>query len=108
MLARYLRCEAAGFDRSNRAPLAVGRGFLLGTRSPRSTAASRTSHFYGHAGAFATVAFADPERELAAAIVTNGNGSRGALLRRFMPLCGGAAKGVSEALAGDGSLIGSC
>ena len=87
VLARYLRRECLGFDRSNRAPLAVGRGFLLGTPFPSVYGAFGTSRCFGHAGAFATVAFADPERELAAAIVTNGNGTRGALLRRFMPLC---------------------
>jgi CubicO group peptidase (beta-lactamase class C family) len=88
VLARYLRRERLGFDRSNRAPLAVGRGFLLGTPFPSVYGAFGTSRCFGHAGAFATVAFADPERELAAAVVTNGNGSRGDLLRRFMPLCG--------------------
>jgi CubicO group peptidase (beta-lactamase class C family) len=92
VLARYLRCEATGFDRSNRAPLAVGRGFLLGTTLPSIYGAFATRHVYGHAGAFSSVAFADPERELAAAIVTNGNGTRGALLRRFMPLCAGLRK----------------
>jgi CubicO group peptidase (beta-lactamase class C family) len=92
VLARYLRREAFGFDRSNRAPLAVGRGFLLGTLFPSVYGAFRTSRCFGHAGAFATVAFADPERELAAAIVTNGNGTRGDLLRRFMPLCAALRK----------------
>lgn len=88
VLARYLRRERLGFDRSNRVPLAVGRGFLLGTPFPSVYGACGTSRCFGHAGAFATVAFADPERELAAAIVTNGNGTRRDLLRRFMPLCG--------------------
>jgi CubicO group peptidase (beta-lactamase class C family) len=92
LLARYLRREALGFDRSNRAPLAVGRGFLLGTPFPSIYGAFGTSRVFGHAGAFATLAFADPERELAAAIVTNGNGSRGELLRRFTPLCAALRK----------------
>ena len=92
VLARYLRRERLGFDRSNRAPLAVGRGFLLGTPFPSVYGAFGTSRCFGHAGAFASVAFADPERELAAAIVTNGNGTRGDLLRRFMPLCGALRK----------------
>lgn len=92
VLTRYVRREHLGFDRSNRAPLAVGRGFLLGTPFPSVYGAFGTSRCFGHAGAFATVAFADPERELAAAIVTNGNGSRGDLLRRFLPLCGALRK----------------
>jgi CubicO group peptidase (beta-lactamase class C family) len=92
VLARYLRREVQGFDRSNRAPLAVGRGVLLGTWFPSVYGAIGTSRVFGHAGAFATLAFADPERELAAAIVTNGNGSRGDLLRRFAPLCAGLRK----------------
>lgn len=92
LLARYLRREVLGFDRSNRAPLAVGRGFLLGTPFPSIYGAFGTSRVFGHAGAFATLALADPDRELAAAIVTNGNGSRGDLLRRFMPLCAALRK----------------
>jgi CubicO group peptidase (beta-lactamase class C family) len=96
LLARYLRREVLGFDRSNRAPLAVGRGFLLGTPFPSVYGAFGTSRVFGHAGAFATLAFADPERELAAAIVTNGNGSRGDLLRRFMPLCAALRKACPQ------------
>ena len=92
MLARYVRRETLAFDRSNRAPLAVGRGFLIGTPFPSVYGAFATSRCFGHAGAFATVAFADPERDVAAAIVTNGNGTRGDLLRRFMPLCAGLRK----------------
>jgi CubicO group peptidase (beta-lactamase class C family) len=92
VLARYLRREVFGFDRSNRTPLAVGRGFLLGTPFPSVYGAFGTSRCFGHAGAFSSVAFADPEREVAAAIVTNGNGSRGDLLRRFMPLCAALRK----------------
>lgn len=92
VLARYLRRETLAFDRSNRTPLAVGRGLLLGTPFPSVYGGFGTSRCFGHAGAFATVAFADPERDVAAAIVTNGNGTRGDLLRRFMPLCAGLRK----------------
>lgn len=92
VLSRYTRRELLGIDRSNRTPLAVGRGFLLGTAFPSVYGAAGTGRCFGHAGAFATVAFADPERDLAAAIVTNGNGTREAMLRRFLPLCGGLRK----------------
>jgi CubicO group peptidase (beta-lactamase class C family) len=85
-VARQLRCHARGFDRSNRAPLAVARGFLLGTLGPSAYGFWGTQRCYGHAGAFSTLAFADPDRDLAVALVTNGNRGRAALLLELMPV----------------------
>lgn len=85
-VARTLRRHAFGFDRSNRAPLAVARGFLLGTRMPSAYGFWGTQRCFGHAGAFSTLAFADPERDLAVALVTNGNRGRRALLTDLMPV----------------------
>lgn len=84
--ARYLALHARGFDRSNGVPLAVARGFLLGTPWPSAYGWLGTSRCYGHAGAFSTLAFADPSRSLAIALVTNGNRGRRALLRDLMPI----------------------
>ena len=61
------------FDKSNRIPLRMARGFLLGSRTPSIYGWWNTQHVFGHAGAFCTLAWADPEKELAVAIVTNGN-----------------------------------
>lgn len=84
-LAKYTT-GALAFDRSNRIPLRVGRGFLLGTRTPSIYGWWGTQHCFGHAGAFCTLAFADPTRDLAVAIVTNGNRGPYESLFRFAPI----------------------
>lgn len=84
--AAYLARHGIGVDRSNRVPLAVARGFLLGTPWPSAYGWWATSRCFGHAGAFSTLAFADPERRLAVALVTNGNRGRRELLRDLMPV----------------------
>jgi len=45
-----------------------------------------TQHAFGHAGAFSTLAWADPTIDLAAAIVTNGNRGPTESLFRFAPI----------------------
>lgn len=72
-LARYTTAGHAAFDRSNRIPMRMGRGFMLGQLTPSIYGWWGTQRVFGHAGAFCTLAFADPERELSVAIVTNGN-----------------------------------
>ena len=74
------------FDRSNRLPLRVGRGMLLGSLTPSIYGWWGTQHCFGHAGAFCTLAFADPTLDLAVAIVTNGNRGPYESLFRFAPL----------------------
>jgi CubicO group peptidase (beta-lactamase class C family) len=85
-LRRYTTAGRVAFDRSNRLPLRVGRGFLLGNRTPSIYGWWNTQRVYGHAGAFCTLAFADPDRDLAVAIVTNGNRGPNDSLFRFAPL----------------------
>lgn len=87
-IARYTERHAMGWCRSNRAPLAVGRGFLLGWPGPSLYGWQDGDHCYGHAGLFCTVAFADKKTGLSAAIITNGNRSPVDLIRRFIPLIG--------------------
>ncbi len=85
-LARYTTAGPTALDRSNRLPLRMGRGFLLGARTPSIYGWWGTQRSFGHAGAFCTLAWADPERELAAAVVTNGNAGPYDSLFRFAPL----------------------
>lgn len=85
-LRRYTTGGASAYDKSNRIPLRIGRGFLLGTRTPSIYGWWNTQHCYGHAGAFCTLAWADPELELSVAIVTNGNRGPFESLFRFAPL----------------------
>lgn len=72
-LARYTTAGGAAIDRSNRIPMRMGRGFMLGQLTPSIYGWWGTQRVFGHAGAFCTLAFADPDRELSVAIVTNGN-----------------------------------
>ncbi|MBL8951874.1 MAG: beta-lactamase family protein [Myxococcaceae bacterium] len=84
-LARYTE-GAWGFDRSNRVPLRVGRGFILGGLTPTMYGWWGTGACFGHAGAFCTLAWADAKRQLAVAMVTNGNAGQYDLLYRCAPL----------------------
>ena len=84
-LRRYTQ-GSTDFDRSNRLPLKMGRGFLLGAATPSLYGYWGTSKVFGHAGAFCTLGWADPELGLAVAIVTNGNRGPYDSLFRFAPL----------------------
>lgn len=85
-LARYTSAGRARFDRSNRIPLRIGRGFLLGSRTPSIYGWWNTQSCFGHAGAFCSLGWADPELDLAVGIVTNGNRGPFESLFRFAPL----------------------
>jgi CubicO group peptidase (beta-lactamase class C family) len=78
----YTRVHVASFDRSNRLPLRLARGFLLGSSLPSAYGWSRTRRCYGHAGAFSAVAWGDPDTGAAIAYVTNANRGPFELLRR--------------------------
>jgi CubicO group peptidase (beta-lactamase class C family) len=75
-----------GFDRSNRVPMTVGRGFLVGAPWPSLYGGWRTGGCFGHAGAFDTLGFGDHETGVAAGLVTNGNAGSFDFLARFRPL----------------------
>lgn len=85
-LARYAGSAPTAFDRSNRIPMRMARGFMLGNVVPSIYGWWGTQRVFGHAGAFCTLAYGDPERELAVAIVTNGNRGPYDSLFRFAPL----------------------
>jgi CubicO group peptidase (beta-lactamase class C family) len=82
-LSKCVTPQARGLDRVVRFPMVLGRGFALGWFWPHPYGWWRTSACYGHAGNFSTVAWADPTTDCAIAIVTNGNRSPAALVRRF-------------------------
>jgi CubicO group peptidase (beta-lactamase class C family) len=84
----YTSRAVFGLDRSNRLPITVGRGFLVGAPWPTFYGAWGTSPCFGHAGAFCTLGFGDHSTGLAVGIVTNGNAGPGDFLRRFRPLIG--------------------
>lgn len=78
----YTTPLTTAFDRSNRMPLRVARGFLCGQRLPSLYGWFGTRGCFGHAGAFSAAAWADPRRGLAIAYVSNANRGPYDLLRR--------------------------
>lgn len=84
----YTRRATWGFDRSNRIPLALGRGFVLPLPGPSIYGTWGTGGCFGHAGAFCTLGFADWHTGLSGAFVTNGNAGPFDLLARSRPLVG--------------------
>jgi CubicO group peptidase (beta-lactamase class C family) len=86
-LARYTRRFALARDRVTGAPVAFGLGFGLGWALPHPYGWWGTSRCFGHGGGFGVMAFADPERALGVAVVTNGHRSVSDLVRRCAPVC---------------------
>jgi CubicO group peptidase (beta-lactamase class C family) len=85
-LQRYAGDAPLAMDRSNRIPMRMARGFMLGNRTPSIYGWWNTHRVFGHAGAFSTLGYADPDRQLAVAIVTNGNRGPYDALFRFAAL----------------------
>jgi CubicO group peptidase (beta-lactamase class C family) len=92
----YTRCHVARLDRSNRIPMRIARGFMMGSTLPTAFGWFATRRSFGHAGAFCTLAWADPTCGAAIAYVTNGNVGPFDLLAR------GAAIGSAVRRAVDG------
>jgi len=88
-LSRYIDAQTRGTDRTVRIPMVLGRGFALGWFWPHPYGWWQTSHCYGHAGNFSTIAWADPKTGCAIAIVTNGNRAPTKLVTRFAPIGSG-------------------
>jgi CubicO group peptidase (beta-lactamase class C family) len=91
----YTTLNVAAYDRSNRLPLRIGRGFLLGAPFPSVYGYFGTSACFGHAGAFCAVGGADPQTGLALAWITNANRGPYDLLFRSMPLWASARKALA-------------
>lgn len=92
VLRQYTARQVFGLDKSLKTLLAVGRGFLLGTRTPSFYGWWNTRQCFGHAGVFSCLAFGDAQTDLSVAIFTNGNRSVGDFLKRFIPLTHGIRK----------------
>ncbi len=82
----YTARAVLGFDRTNRVPMTVGRGFLVGAPWPTIYGWTGTSGCFGHAGAFDTLGFGDHATGIAAGIVTNANAGPMDFFARFRPL----------------------
>ena len=91
-LHRYTSRQVLSWDRSLRTVLAVGRGFVVGTRFPSSFGWWNTNQCFGHAGGFSCLAFGDYSTNISAAIVTNGNRGTTDFTKRFLPLAHGLRK----------------
>jgi CubicO group peptidase (beta-lactamase class C family) len=91
-LRQYTSRCVFGWDRSLRMALAMGRGFVVGTRIPSSFGWLNTGTCFGHAGGFSSLAFGDYDTNISVAILTNGNRSLFDFARRFIPLADGLRK----------------
>jgi CubicO group peptidase (beta-lactamase class C family) len=92
----YTSREVFGWDRSLKTPMALGRGFILGTLLPLSYGWWNTGGYFGHAGGYSCMAIGDHKTRIAAAIFTNGNKSSMDIIRRLMPLADGLRKACVE------------
>lgn len=85
-IRNYTTRELLAWDRSLRTPLALGRGFVVGTWFPSTFGWWNTGPCFGHAGGFSCLAFGDHRKKLSLAIVTNGNRNPLDVLKRIVPL----------------------
>lgn len=86
VLRPYLAPATSGRDRITGAWVRLGRGFALGWPLPHPFGWWGSSHCFGHPGGFSMLAFADPDADVAVAILTTANRGVGDLVRRFAPL----------------------
>jgi CubicO group peptidase (beta-lactamase class C family) len=89
LLQQYTAQCVFGWDRSLRTAIAIGRGFVVGTRIPSSFGWWNTRKCFGHGGGFSSLAFGDYDTNTSVAIITNGNRSFFDFARRFIPLAHG-------------------
>ncbi len=98
-IQQYTSRQVQAWDRGLRTPLALGRGFVVGSRSPSSFGWWNTKQCFGHAGGFSCLAFGDYRTNISVAIVTNGNRSMVDFINRFVPLAHGLRKAcISQAM----------
>jgi len=92
LLNLYTSRQVSGWNKSVKTWLSVGRGFMTGSITPSFFGWYGTSSCFGHAGMFSSLAFADRDTGLSAAIVTNGNRSIGDFFGRFIKITHGLRK----------------
>ncbi len=85
-LSRYTRAQTRGLDKITGAYVVLGCGFAIGWRWPHLFGWWGSQRSFGHAGAFAVVAYADRATATGIAIVTNASRSLTDMVRRFAPL----------------------
>ncbi len=95
-IEEYTTRQLFGWDRSLKVPLALGRGFVVGTWSPSNFGWWNTGRCFGHAGGFSCLAFGDHRTGLAVAIVTNGNRSLLDSMKRLVPLAHGLRRACRQ------------
>lgn len=91
-IRQYTSRHVLSWDKSLRTPLAVGRGFVVGTLFPSSFGWWNTRRCFGHPGGFSCLAFGDYSTNISVAILTNGNRSTNDFMKRFLPLAHGLRK----------------
>ncbi len=89
---RYTTRHVMGWDRTNSAPIVLGRGFFIGTRGPGLFGPWGTAGCFGHAGAFCALGMADHRSGLSIGVTTNGNKNPADLVKRMWPVVGGMRK----------------
>ncbi len=89
LIDKYTTKQVSGWNKTVSAYLSLGRGFMLGTVTPSFYGWWGTGGFFGHAGIFSSLAYADHKTGLSVAIVTNGNKSIGDFFSRFVKLSHG-------------------
>lgn len=98
-LERYITKNVAGFDRTSRSYMVLGRGFLLGWLGPHPYGWWNTRACFGHpGGGLCALAFGDRRTGAAIAIVTNGNRRLADAVRRYAPLCSMIRRSVRRGL----------
>lgn len=88
-IRRWTDPVVTGWDRTNQAFIALGRGFFVGGPLPDMWGLGNSEGCFGHAGLFGVIGFGDHKQKLAAAIVTNGHSGKTDLVQRMLPLCSG-------------------
>lgn len=89
ILQSYITQSVAGWNKTLKVPIAMGRGFTLGSWFPSSYGWWNSKTCFGHGGMFSSLAFGEHKTQLAVAIVTNGNRSMFDFYKRFIPLTHG-------------------
>ena len=92
IIQRYTHKQIFGWNKSVKAFLSYGRGFMLGTVTPSFYGWWGSNGCFGHPGIFSSVAYGDHKTGVSVAIVTNGNKSIGDFFNRFASLAHGIKK----------------